>query len=302
MRMTKKERILLLAVLAIFLFPSLLFTYLFLHIILGFAHYISIFFVFIVTLLFRRKKKPWLTSFGWGIFSGILVIIIAIIFCRHIIYENTVLRYLFPETNYSNAKITLKNDFSYMQGQEVIIPVRIQNLEYPVNIVSTILNYNPKEMQVLEVNEETSDFSIPVLNYLDNNKGIIKVVLGESNPGIVYDNARLFDIRVVFTKNDFVEIEVDPKSLILKNDGSGTNIRIQERDIFRYDADSNYGQLEYSSNQLFKTKSKDFKNPNPFRPNILTWTIEKIPENLAHIIYDSNEKIILKYSYFFNNN
>lgn len=298
MKKIKNNKLILSLLYIVFSILSLLFVYVLLHLVLGFSHYISMASVFLVTFFSRKNKKSWIISLSRGVISGILIILVSIGFYRHLIYENAVLRHYFPKTQASNANIILENEDLYTMGEEVVVPVRIESPDNSVNVASVVLSYNPNDLRVLEIIDDDSHLSISVLNYIDQDKGEVRTVVAEPNPGFTHSNGHLFDVRVVFIKDGSVDIKVGSESTLMKNDGFGTNIRMQENIVYSFEVNKNYDQFD-QNDQILRSKVGDLNNITPFKEDIWVRMVKKIPENLAHSIYDSNDRIISLYSRFF---
>lgn len=107
-----------------------------------------------------------------------------------------------------------------------IFPLRLEahGLTVPINAAQVDLAYDPTRIQVVNANMEDSFSTIFIQKEIDNDKGFFRLTGGVPNPGYSGESAYFATVYFQAMSVGPTEIKFLPTSLIMANDGRGSNI------------------------------------------------------------------------------
>jgi hypothetical protein len=103
------------------------------------------------------------------------------------------------------------------------IEVRVQTTGTAINAVSSYVEFNPADLEVINMTTENSFCTFYLDNSFDNIKGKVSVSCGLPNPGFVGDSVIVhLNMRAKIAGS--TAIKLTPESQVLANDGQGSNV------------------------------------------------------------------------------
>lgn len=111
----------------------------------------------------------------------------------------------------------------YEGGQNIILDALVDPGGTPINSVGLNLEYQKEFLKLTDIKTESSFCSLFVGRVIDNENGLSTIACGTPNPGI---NTEKLVARFIFEKQGpgQAEIAINKESMILANDGYGTNV------------------------------------------------------------------------------
>lgn len=126
--------------------------------------------------------------------------------------------------NSNTQIISLGVNTSQATINEVITASVVLNTrQQDINTVGIVINYDPTILSIQSVDTSTSFCTFYADRTYNEQKGQINLYCGKPNPGFNGENV-LETINFKAITYGKTNISVDPKSLVLLNDGKGTNI------------------------------------------------------------------------------
>ncbi|NMB56611.1 hypothetical protein GYA19_01580 [Candidatus Beckwithbacteria bacterium] len=124
----------------------------------------------------------------------------------------------------------IKKGTFYIQGDNQVGVDSKLNLNFvvdtrnqAVNSVGFYLNFDPQKLEITNIDTSKSFCQFYPENKFDNQKGTIRISCGTPSPGFTGKN-NFAQITFIAKSLGKTEIKIDPKSMILLNNGKGTNI------------------------------------------------------------------------------
>lgn len=104
------------------------------------------------------------------------------------------------------------------------LPINFTELETTINLGQIDLIYDPSRLKLLDVTFKGSFAKIFVEKQINNQKGFARIVGGLPNPGYKERSGLFATVYFQALGSGETEVEYAPSSLILANDGRGTNV------------------------------------------------------------------------------
>lgn len=123
----------------------------------------------------------------------------------------------------SEAALSIVGPDSVTVGKEFTISVHVDSKGNYINAVKSYLEFDPDVLQVINENTRSSFCNFYVEKKYDNTKGEIQLSCGSPYPGFKGENA-VQEIEFLSKAAHDTEIKISDKSLVLANDGKGTNL------------------------------------------------------------------------------
>jgi hypothetical protein len=158
-------------------------------------------------------------------FLNFCLILIAAIFCLLIVFQEKI---IIEKTNLipSPKTVTLvEPDIHSFYINEVFdFDIKIENITQAINAAQFEIEYNPKSLEVLDVDFSKSFANIYLQKEVNDDIGYIRVSGGLPNPGFNEPQAIFATIYFKALTPGTNKINILPRSLVLANDGRGSNI------------------------------------------------------------------------------
>ena len=138
--------------------------------------------------------------------------------------ENRVLQRtgLFPATKTASFVIPSRGQFRL--GEIFPIKIEITNNNNPINAVQADIGFNPQRLEIQDISTKDSFANVFIQKEVNNEAGYARLTGGLPNPGFL-ENYGVFGTVFFKSKSPgLVKIEFLPTSMVLANDGKGSNI------------------------------------------------------------------------------
>lgn len=176
----------------------------------------------------RRKIKKNETispkSFASAVLNGILILIFSIISMVLVFGESQILFKLgFPPTP-KTVSFVIPTKGQYRLGEMFPMKIEIAGIKTPINAVQADLGFEPAKLEVVDISTEGSFANIFVQKEINNDGGYSRLTGGLPNPGFFSDRGLFGTVFFKGKSPGVVKIEFLPSSMVLANDGRGTNV------------------------------------------------------------------------------
>ena len=142
-----------------------------------------------------------------------------------IVYAETVfLTNTFLTQTPKTAQIASDSKGTYAVGEVFPMKVNISGMDVPVNAVKTDLSYDPNIAEVVSISTEGSFATIFVEKIVENDVGFARISGGLPNPGFMGSEHLFATFYLKGTRPGVFKVEFLQSSMVLANDGKGTNI------------------------------------------------------------------------------
>jgi len=163
-------------------------------------------------------------SFYSVIVNTLLLIVISIISIGLVYLESRVLLKLGIPSTPKTASFVIPAKGQHLVGEIFPMKIEITGIETPINAVQVDIGFDPLVLEVVDISTEGSFATIFIQQEINNEYGYVRLSGGLPNPG--FDQNKGFFGTIYFQAKipGPVNIEFLPTSLILANDGRGSDI------------------------------------------------------------------------------
>lgn len=150
---------------------------------------------------------------------GLSLVSLAVVYGETLILEEMGVSFTQKTTSF---KIPAKGQ--YRLGEIFPMKIEIVGIKTPINVVQADLSFNPDKLEVSHINTQGSFANIFIQKEINNELGFARLTGGLPNPGFSEEYG-LFGVVYFRAKQaGIANIEFLPSSMVLANDGKGTNI------------------------------------------------------------------------------
>lgn len=158
------------------------------------------------------------------ILNSFLILIFSISSVLLVFVESRVLYRLGYPATPRTASFIIPSKGQFKIGEIFPLKIEIQNLENTINAVQADLSYDKEILNVVDISIEDTFATILLQKEFNNEVGYIRITGGLPNPGLVDNQGVLGTVYFKAMKSGINEVEFMPTSLVLANDGRGSNI------------------------------------------------------------------------------
>lgn len=170
----------------------------------------------------NQTKSP--KNFKSVLLNVLFIFAVSLVSLGLVYTEGTLLKKLALDRPAPTASFVIPPKGQYRVGEIFPLKVELRGLEQPVNAVQADIGFDPAYLEVVEISTKDSFATIFVQKEINNSQGYARINGGLPNPG--YSGARgLFATVYLRAKSaGAADVSYLPTSMILANDGRGSNI------------------------------------------------------------------------------
>jgi len=112
----------------------------------------------------------------------------------------------------------------YRLGEIFPMKIEIAGIKTPINTVQADLGFNSERVEVVDISTQDSFANIFIQKEINNEVGYARLAGGLPNPGFFSDHGLFGTVFFKSKEPGVVKIEFLPSSMVLANDGRGTNV------------------------------------------------------------------------------
>lgn len=163
-------------------------------------------------------------SFRSAVLNGMLILFFSIISMTLVFGESRILFKLgFPPTP-KTVSFIIPTKGQYRLGEVFPMKIEIAGIKTPINAVQADLGFDSSKIEVVYISTQDSFANIFVQKEINNDAGYSRLTGGLPNPGFFSDKGVLGTVFFKGKSPGVVKIEFLPSSMVLANDGKGTNV------------------------------------------------------------------------------
>lgn len=163
-------------------------------------------------------------SLSSAIFNGILILLFSVVSIGVVLGESRVFFgwgfFSAPKT----ASFVIPEKGQHRLGEIFPMKIEISGIKTPVNTVQADLGFDSTKLEVADISTSDSFASIFVQKEINNEGGYARISGGLPNPGFSSDNGVFATVFLRGKSPGIVRMNYLPSSMVLANDGKGTNI------------------------------------------------------------------------------
>ena len=122
------------------------------------------------------------------------------------------------------ASFVIPSKGQYKLGEIFPMNIEVDNIKNPINVIQADLKFDPKKIEVVNISTKNSFANIFVQKENNNTEGYVRLTGGLANPGWSGAHGLFGTVYFRAKQSGLVTIVYLPTSLVLANDGQGTNL------------------------------------------------------------------------------
>ncbi|TXH02465.1 MAG: hypothetical protein E6R05_04090 [Candidatus Moraniibacteriota bacterium] len=122
------------------------------------------------------------------------------------------------------AQFMIPRKSQYLVGEVFPLKIELMNIPTSINVVQADLSFDPRHIEVVDITTDSTFASFFVQKEYDNTKGYLRISGGTPNPGYRQPTALLATAYFKGKAPGAIELKYLESSLVLANDGQGTNL------------------------------------------------------------------------------
>lgn len=164
------------------------------------------------------------SSLSSAVLNGVLILLFSLISAGIVFGESQLLFKLgFPPTP-KTVSFIIPAKGQYRLGEVFPMKIEIAGIKVPINAVQADLGFEQNEIEVVDVSTRDSFANIFVQKEIGNESGYARLTGGLPNPGFSANHGLFGTVFLKGKSPGIVKIEFLPSSMVLANDGRGTNV------------------------------------------------------------------------------
>lgn len=169
-----------------------------------------------------EKKVP--QTFGQAVANALVILVFSLFSIGIVFAENKLLfTYGIPSIQKS-ANFIIPSKGQHKIGEIFPMEIKVEGAETPINAVQADIRFDPDFVEVVEVSTKDSFASIFINKEIDNDIGFTRLSGGIPSAEALVNEGLFGTVYFRGKSAGVVKIDFMPSSMVLANDGRGTNI------------------------------------------------------------------------------
>jgi hypothetical protein len=174
--------------------------------------------------LFCEIKKLKECSFKHSFINGGIILALSLLSFSLVFAEGKILFKMgFPPTP-KTVSFVIPAKGQYRLEEIFPMKIEIAGIKTPINAVQADLSFNPQKLEVVDISTKDSFANIFIQKEINNEVGFARLTGGLPAPGFFADKGVFGTVFFKGKSPGVVKIEFAPSSMVLANDGRGTNV------------------------------------------------------------------------------
>jgi hypothetical protein len=171
-----------------------------------------------------KKLREDQCSFKHSLINGGIILAFSLLSFGLVFAESKILFKMgFPPTP-KTVSFLIPTKGQYRLGEIFPMKIEISGIKTPINAVQADLSFDPQKLEIIDISTQDSFASIFVQKEINNEVGYARLTGGLPNPGFFADSGVLGTVFFKGKSPGVVKIEFAPSSMVLANDGRGTDV------------------------------------------------------------------------------
>ncbi len=164
--------------------------------------------------------------FSWQKIAGhVTLIVLVSLLSGGLVYgETKALEQLGISLTKKTVEFVIPNEGQYRLGEIFPMKIEITGVTKPINAVQADIGFNPAHLEVVAISTDESFANIFIQKEINNDGGYARLTGGLPSPGWFSDRGTFGTVLFKAKAPGLTEVKFLPSSLILANDGKGTNV------------------------------------------------------------------------------
>lgn len=159
-----------------------------------------------------------------ALLNGLVIIFFSLISIIFVSFESKIVFNLDLISKPKEASFVIPSKGQYSIGEVFPMKIDIADIKTPINVVQADISFDPDKIEIVDINTDDSFSNIFIQKEINNQLGFARLTGGLPNPGYSGERGIFGTILFKGKTPGFVNIKFLPTSMVLANDGNGTNV------------------------------------------------------------------------------
>jgi hypothetical protein len=156
--------------------------------------------------------------------NSFLILIFTIVSFSIVYAEAKLLARVNAQINNRTASFTIPGNMTYKIGETFPFSIDIEGIRTAINTVQVDISFDPEVLEAVNISTHNSFAKVFIEREIYNDIGFVRLTGGLPNPGYKQEKGSFGTIYFRGKSPGITEIQFLPTSVILANDGRGTNV------------------------------------------------------------------------------
>lgn len=179
-------------------------------------------------ILCRRKitKEQGISpaNFSSAICNGLIILFFSVLSIGIVFVESNILSSLGFSPAAKTISFVLPPKGQYKLGEIFPMEIALTGIKEPINAIQTDVQFDQEKLEVVNISFENSVANIFIEKEIHNDTGWFRIVGGLPNPGYRGSEGHFATVYFLTKTPGPTEVIFLPSSMVLANDGKGTNV------------------------------------------------------------------------------
>lgn len=190
-----------------------------------------------------------------SILLNTLIIALLTVFSIGVVYfESKIIEKSGVTTAFKTVSFNIPDKSQYRTNEIFPMKIEITGIKSAVNVIQADITFDPDILEVIDISTKESFATIFVQKDVNNSLGYVRLTGGVPNPGYTKENGTFGTVFFKTKSAGLVTVSFLPTSLVLANDGRGTNV------LKEFPSSSYVVRPESISQEQELTQSEFYKN------------------------------------------
>jgi len=157
-------------------------------------------------------------------FNMFFILLISAVSLGAVYLEIRILRYFGYPATPKTVTFVIPPKGQYRLGEVFPMEISLKGIERPINALQVDFSVDPRRLEIVEISTKNSFANIFIQKEIDNEQGYGRLTGGLPNPGFFSDRGLFGTVYFRGKMPGLAQIKFLPSSMILANDGEGTNV------------------------------------------------------------------------------
>ncbi len=177
-----------------------------------------------IPCLWCQIKKAQFCTFSHSIFDSGLILVFTLFSLGLVFAEAKIIFKMgFPPTA-KTVSFVIPTKGQYRLGEIFPMKIEISGVKTPINAVQADLGFDSKKIQIVDISTNESFANIFIQKEINNEVGYARLTGGLPNPGFFSEHGVFGSVFFKGITPGIVQIKFLPSSMVLANDGRGSNV------------------------------------------------------------------------------
>lgn len=159
-----------------------------------------------------------------AVLNGGLILMFSLLSVGVVFAEKQLLNYFGFPPEEKTVSFVIPSKGQYRLGEIFPLKIEIVGVRTPINAVQADLSFDPKKLEVVDIQTDDSFAKIFIQKEINNQSGYARLTGGLPNPGFFSESGTFGTVLFRGKIPGLANVEFLPSSLVLANDGHGTNV------------------------------------------------------------------------------